>query len=204
MTLTFSCSEQPSHPLMCDLWSILLVVNLGWQRVVPCWGVGVNNQPRDRSLGTHLEIKRWSEIQTESRHAWNNTTRAALHIPWWNGLRHERRANNRSTVLRHSRTPWPNIWSASRASSQLCKWAYLELFIVTPGERMGSNSKITTAARSAKVQIYNPLTAFTQKMEGLHEGPKSRKQKRACKSRRNWRWGCNSAERMNWGTASEF
>lgn len=40
-----------------------------------------------------------------------------------------------------------------------------DLFIVTPGDRISSNSEITTAARSAKVQIYNPLTIFTQKQK---------------------------------------
>ncbi len=37
------------------------------------------------------------------------------------------------------------------------------LFIVTPGDRISSNSKITTAAWSSKVQIYNPLTILAQK-----------------------------------------
>lgn len=38
-------------------------------------------------------------------------------------------------------------------------------FTVMPGDRINSNSKITTAAGSTKVQNHNPLTILTKKLK---------------------------------------
>lgn len=134
MTLTFSYSKQPSHPLMCDLWSILSVVNLGWQRVVPCLGVRLNNQAWDRSLGTHLEIKRWSEMQTEKQKVSPDMLgliQPALRSKY---LAEIDRVSSGvlTTVASCSGTAARLnclIWNASRASSKFFKWAYLERLI---------------------------------------------------------------------------
>lgn len=127
MTLTFSYSEQPSHPLMCDLWSILPVVNLGWQRVVPCWGVGVNNQPWDRSLGTYLEIKRWSQRRKVSPDM-PEITRPALHSKYLGEIDCIN-SGVLTTVASCSGTAAQLdcvIWNASRESRKFRKWAYLK------------------------------------------------------------------------------
>lgn len=161
MTLTFSYSEQPPHPLMCDLWSILPMVNLGWQRVAPCWGWGWTNKAWDRSLGAHLKIKRWGGIKAEGRRL-ASTCLEQKHL-----------LHSEYLCEMDCATGWvlPSFSSWLMHSSMASQWHLPQEHQFNPvNELISSNFicydakqkktsefKITTAARGAKVQIHNPL-----------------------------------------------
>lgn len=96
------------------------------------------------------------------------------------------------------------IWNAPWGSSTFCKWAYLEwhtVCIVMLGDKISFTSKITIAARSAKVQIDNPLTIFTKNQEDYirqqsqaknedHVEVKKTEEKWTSFLMENWVWLC--------------
>ena len=134
MTLTFLYSEQPSHPLMCDLWSMMPLVNMEWRRVGTCWGWGWGGWTSRRETGPlaptwGLNVKAKYRLEnTRSAHTCFKIARPVLRSKYHSEM-DPITAGNRSLLLRHDRMAGVLIWNASRAWSTFCKWVYLERFV---------------------------------------------------------------------------